>query len=846
MDAPVSAEITIHGRVQGVGFRPLVCRLAKKLGLTGRVCNAGDHVRIEASGTQEALRQFCRLLRQAPPPAEVTTLSIEVKAYRSYEGFTASVSETDKEKKRIPADLGICPSCLAEMQSAADRRCGYPYISCAQCGPRYTILRYLPYDRENTSMKIFSLCSDCRREYESLADRRSHGETLSCYACGPQLQGYTKEEDGRAASLPDVASQAGKPRQIGLEPAEKESDADRRDGGASGSAVAADEAVALVSSGAPAAQAATEAWTAKAKTLLLAGKIIMVKAVGGFNLVCRADDRAIVARLRDVKKRPSKPFAVMVRDLAAARTLCRVSSAEEALLLSPARPIVLLKKKEACAGMVAENVTDVSDALGVFLPPMGLYRQLTELGPLIVTSGNEAGEPILYRDEEAFAFYASHDAVAGLFTYDREILRPADDSVAHAVNGKPLLLRRGRGYLPEPAVTGAKAAPADSFGGVSGTRRRTEPGSRKKTGRAVLAVGAEMEPGFCLEADGSFYPGIVPGDITLEKTALHYSATVQEWLRLLDLTPDLVVGDLHPGYAATLWGKDFARRQGIPFYQIQHHQAHALSVMGEHGLEGPALAVCFDGTGYGTDGSVWGGEFLLCEGTSFRRLGHVKSTLMLGGDVSMRQAWKTALCCLAAAGEDCGDPRFGVVKAALEQGINSIKNSSAGRLFDAAAFLLGLADFNSHQGRCAMALESAARKALQKRLEPLPMAFREEETEAERQRMTLFDPAPLWKPLCSAGKGATGVLSDAICAAALGFHQAVIQMVTAMAEKVQVEQVVLCGGCFVNEILLQGCSALLRKKGFQVYYNEKVPPGDGGISLGQAFFGMLKNASGIG
>lgn len=811
METPVTATITIHGRVQGVGFRPLVCRLAQKLGLTGRVCNVGDHVRIDASGTGEALQQLCGLLRRAEAPVQVHKLLFEPREYTGYVGFTASVSETGKENKIIPADLGICPACLAEMRSAADRRWGYPYISCARCGPRYTILQDLPYDRNTTSMDVFLLCTDCHAEYTSVENRRGHGETISCYACGPQLQAHIKSEDREILSDPSPGFQT------------------------------AGETTSAAASVAEESQTNTRKLVQKAQNLLQAGNIIMVKAVGGFNLVCKASDENAVARLRDMKKRPSKPFAVMVRDMASAAKLCHVSPAEKELLLSPARPIVLLQKKEGCAGAIAANVTDVSDQLGLFLPPMGLYEQLTEAFPLLVTSCNYAGEPILYRDEEALRFYEAQAAIAGFFTYNRSILRPADDSVAHVVNNKPLLLRRGRGYLPEPAVMGSEAMSMNVPTGFSPGAARQQPQENAVT--TVLAVGAEMEPGFCLEHKGYFYPGIVPGDITLENTAAHYTKTIQDWLRLLHLQPDQVVGDLHPAYAGTLWGQAFAREKGIPFYQVQHHQAHALSVMAEHGLRGPVLAVCFDGTGYGTDGTVWGGEFLRCEGPAFQRVGHVQATGMLGGDVSMQQAWKTALCYLAAAGETYPDPRLCIIKAALEQKINLIESSSVGRLFDAAAFLLGLADFNSHEGRCAMALESAARRALQSQIEPLAMAFQQKEVREAGGHVTLFDPAPLWNVLCQAGQSAAaGTFSDKVSAAALGFHEALAQMVAAMAEQAGMAQVVLGGGCFANEILLQRCCTLLQKKGFRVYYNEKVPPGDGGISLGQAYYGVLKGS----
>ena len=353
----------------------------------------------------------------------------------------------------------------------------------------------------------------------------------------------------------------------------------------------------------------------------------------------------------------------------------------------------------------------------------------------------------------------------------------------------------------------------------------------------ILAVGAEMKPGFCLAADRKFFPAEIPGDITLEHTESFFEETVTDWIQLLNIKPDAVVADLHPGYVSTVWGRNFAERCGLPFYQVQHHQAHALSVMAEHHLTGKTLAVCFDGTGAGTDGTVWGGEFLLCEGTDFTRVGHLKPIAMLGGDSSMQQAWKTGLCHLAAAGIVADDRRYPVVRAALQKNINCITTTSMGRLFDAAASILGLADFNSHQGRCAMALEAVARNAVTEKIAPLPLSFAMQNTEDKENKSgkVVFDPGPLWQPMLEA-KGNLQMTG----AAALGFHYAIVDMVLRMAQKQGVEQIVLAGGCFANRILLEASAEALGKGGFRVYFNESVSPGDGGIGLGQAYYGLLR------
>ena len=897
-------KITVYGKVQGVGFRPLVCRLAKKNGLTGFVRNAGTHVEIVATGTAENIDRLCESLTQTERPIHVDEIQRETlflceekndgKAIRpvgktvgnerggaTAEDFIAVPSTEADEVKCVSADIGLCPHCLQEIKEKGNRREGYSYISCAQCGPRYTIIRKLPYDRINTTMDAFDLCGGCGAEYHDMQDRRGHGETISCFRCGPQLKCYVKK-------LPETKFLPLNAENIFLESDKKT---------VCVSCAQDNNFFLSATEKGYAACVADASLVGLACEMLENGQIIMVKAVGGFNLLCRADRREPVTRLRDLKKRISKPFAVMVKDAGDAEKFSYVSPAEKELLESEARPIVLLQKKSPDM-VLAENVTDVSDQVGVLLPSMGFYALLDTSFPVIVTSCNYAGEPILHRDDEAFRFFEGHDAVAALFTYDREILRPADDGVTRVIRNRPQVLRRTKGYMPEAAVVPDKDAVPKAEGNIK-TEKICLQGDRYKHvlqtegpyGDAfpeakILAVGAEMKPGFCLTAGGRFYPAEIPGDITLECTERFYEETVGDWIQLLGIRPEAVTADLHPGYAGTRWGRHFAKQNGLPFYQVQHHHAHALSVIAEHRLQGKVLAACFDGTGLGTDGTVWGGEFLLCEGTGCRRIGHLKPVSMLGGDASMQQAWKTALCHLAAVGVVSPDPRFAVVKAALQRKINCIETSSMGRLFDAAAAILGLADFNSHEGRCAMALEAAARKAVEKKITPLAMAFAKEEvtggdpvirytgesvnknlepetaeakrrlTEGEKEitetgriaaetkstvteaaRKVLYDPAPLWEAVTNLSVGN----EESVYAAALGFHNAVTDIVTDMAERAGIGQVILAGGCFANRILLENCISVLQERGFRVYYNEKVSPGDGGISVGQAFYGSLRN-----
>ena len=870
MEHQITVEITVYGKVQGVGFRPLVCRLAKDNKLTGFVRNAGTHVEIMATGVAEHIEKLCDSLRNAALPVIVERFVCRIVPLQEFATFTSVLSTESKEVKLVSADIGICENCLRELKEKGNRRQGYSYISCAQCGPRYTIIRKLPYDRANTTMDQFALCDDCAEEYGDMQNRRGHGETISCYRCGPQLQCVVKEEYKRFLTSDCIEGNLS---------SESFSDSLKR-------------------------QAQDKTVIAIASELLKQGQIIMVKAVGGFNLLCRADKAEVVTRLRDLKKRMSKPFAVMVTDVTLAEKFCYMSAEEKSLLQSAARPIVLLQKKKRkndwltekiaedslkvsirertdvtssfqinveaeernpVSTFLADNVTDVSDQVGVFLPAMGFYSELDVDFPFIVTSCNYTGQPIIYKDEEAQRFFDEHKNIAALFTYEREILRPADDSVTRIINGRVQVLRRTKGYMPEPIPILNYKNHCDT---VSSDLQCKLTANCKQSERKasihenlwkdnVLALGAQMEPGFCLTAEGQFFPAEIPGDISLEKTEHFFAGSVADWMQLLNIKPQAVVADLHPGYASAQWGKKFAEQNGLPFYQVQHHHAHALAVMAEHHLKGKVLAVCFDGTGFGTDGTVWGGEFLLCEGSVFTRAGHLKSIPMLGGDVSMQQAWKTALCHLAAAGLQSHDSRFAIVKKALQQNMNVIQTSSMGRLFDAASSLLGLADFNSHQGRCAMALESAARVALREKIKPLSLAFAKELARSDEDinysndtrfnetinadgkdnynlEKVLYDPAPIWEALLQVKRERKDV-----CAAALGFHYAVVNMVIGMAESMGVKQVILAGGCFANRILLESCTKELQKKDFQVYYNEAVSCGDGGISLGQAYYGYI-------
>ena len=730
-------RITALGRVQGVGFRPLICRLAGKHHITGTVRNEGGVVTIIAQGSREALLSFMGDIQAARPPVEVAELRAEGISHAPLPDFRAISSGGAARAPLFPADLGICEDCLADMRNPEDHHYGYPYTSCTACGPRYTMIEALPYDRERTAMKDFPLCKDCEKEYQSLSDRRCHAESIACAHCGPQLKGWTRK--GRFEK---------------------------------------------------------EAAMAEAIRLAKEGAILLVKAMGGYQLVCRGDKKETVLSLRCMKHRSGKPFALMMKDIDMAKAWAELSKDEIGMLSSPVRPILLA----APARKVLPEVAFRVPRLGLCLPSTGFYAQLSSGvdAPLIVTSANRSGEPMICKDEEALAYYEAHEDIAGLFFYDREILRPADDSVMQRQGRRPQLLRRTRGFLPEPVVRDAPSG-------------------------MVLATGADMAPGFALTGGGSLYPAEVPCDIRNDRSQEVFRKTEQDWEELLGLSPQAVISDRHPAYLSRMMGENIARERGLPFYTVQHHHAHALSVMAEHHLQEKSLAFVFDGTGYGEDGSIWGGEILLCEGTSMQRVGHLAPVSMIGGDASMKQAWKSALSYLAAADLPSKDPRAPLVRAALSHHVNTIENSSMGRLFDAAAALLGLGEENHFKGECPMALEAAAMAAAH-----APKIFWEGK---ERDGRLQWDGRELIRALLASH----GTIEEK----ALAFHEAIAEMILSSAEHFGLSRILLSGGCFLNQLLLTRAREALQKRGFSVYTNEKVPPGDGGIALGQAWYGLL-------
>ncbi|MFE6281922.1 carbamoyltransferase HypF [Streptomyces sp. NPDC057877] len=749
-------HIEVFGRVQGVGFRPYVHRTATALGLDGWVCNVDGHVRLTVSGHPDRLRELVARLREQPPPlAAVRRIDVtDAPGDRPPgRGFTVVASQADAVSspapREIPPDAAICGACLAELFDPADRRYRYPFINCTDCGPRATVIEDLPYDRERTTMRRFPLCPDCAAEYADPADRRFHAEPLACPVCGPRLAwGRLTGEDALQAAVRAV------------------------DGGG----------------------------------------IVAVKGLGGYQLVCDATDASAVAVLRERKRRPAKPFAVMVADLPLARRLAHTGRAAEAVLASPQRPVVLLRARRR-GGPLAPLVRPGTVRVGLFLPTTGLHHLLLRAldRPLVVTSGNLADEPIATDDDAA---RRALGAVAdGFLTHDRPIRARYDDSVVQVGRGAVLLLRRARGYAPEPLASPVPAA---------------EP---------LVGAGAQLKHTFALAEGDRVHLGAHTGDLADAATLDAFETSYADLTRLTGLAPRTVAHDPHPGYLSTQWARAGRFERCIA---VQHHHAHVAAVAAEHAVTGPFVGVAYDGLGLGDDGTLWGGEILVADLAGYRRVGRFARAPLPGGEAAVRHPWRMALGYLHGL-EPLGAPRpgpgltrpftdrldaraAGVVRAMVERGVNCPPASSAGRLFDAAASLLGLGDTVSYEGQAAVALQSVAGGL---RAGALPWRL------ARADGLWVYDPAPTLTALLEGL--ADGVPVPRLAAA---FHTAVAEVTAALVERAVADggprTVCLGGGCFQNLRLLGEVSRLLRARGMRVLTGRAVPVNDGGISYGQA------------
>ena len=704
----------VQGVVQGVGFRPFVYGLAHREGLGGFVLNDGDGVVIEAEGDPAALDGFAELLRdEAPELARVEKLTVQTLPPDGQAGFEIVASRAAGSSALIPPDIATCDECLRELFDPADRRYRYPFVNCTRCGPRFTIVRSVPYDRANTTMAGFPMCFDCRREYEDPVDRRFHAEPTCCPACGPRL------------SIP------------------------------------LEDAVALLREGA----------------------ILAVKGIGGFHLACDATDEAAVARLRARKVREDKPFAILTAE---PETLAHVGHEERLLLRSPARPVVLLRRRDDAA--VVSSVAPATPWLGMMLPYSPLHHLLASDfgGPLVLTSGNLSDEPIAFEDDEARA--RLHGVADAFLTHNRPIHRRCEDSVVRAA----FPIRRSRGHAPEALPLPVAA------------------------GRPLIAAGAELKSTFCVARGHDAFLSPHLGDLDSTAAYRAFVADLDLYVQMLGVEPEVVAHDLHPEYLATKW----ALEQDAELVGVQHHHAHAAACLAEHGEEGPALALVFDGTGFGTDETLWGGELLRCDLASLERLAWLEPVPLPGGEAAIRAPWRVAAAHLEQAGLPIRWRSWERVRESLK--LDPPRSSGMGRLFDAVAAILGVRDTVTYEGQAAVELEHLAGETP---AEPYPWRFgATNELVAvcylERER---------------------GRPRDEIAAR---FHETVAAgAAQACAEAAEPRIVVLSGGTFQNLRLLASTRRRLEELGFRVLSHRLVPPNDGGISYGQAAVAARRTAS---
>jgi hydrogenase maturation protein HypF len=744
----VRTAIRVEGVVQGVGFRPFVYSLATSLGLGGLVGNDVNGVFAEVEGEPTAVEQFLvSLARDAPPLARIERITTAAMPPDGTASFAIAPSEAGSERRTlVSADTATCADCLAELADPGDRRFGYPFINCTNCGPRFTIVRDVPYDRPRTTMAPFTMCERCAAEYHDPADRRFHAQPTCCPACGPALSLL----------------------------------------GAAGAALP----------GQPLAAAAD---------LLRQGRVVAVKGLGGYHLAVDAASETAAAALRARKHREDKPFAVLVAGLAAARQLCEVDETAARLLASGRRPIVLLPRLPG--GELAAAVAPGNRQLGLMLPYTPLHHLLLAAvaRPMVLTSGNVSDEPIVYRDSEVLERLGG---IADAFlVHDRAIEIRTDDSVVRAFRGREAVIRRSRGYVPEPLAT-ATAFP-----------------------RPVLACGAELKSTFCLARGNHAFVSQHIGDLENAETLRSFTEGIEHFRRLFDITPEVVAHDLHPDYLSTKYAAGLA---GVELAGVQHHHAHIASCLADNRAAGPVIGVAFDGTGYGTDGTIWGGEFLVADLAGFERAAHLAPVPMPGGAAAIRQPWRMAAAYLDAAYPG-GGPQdrldvarrnqrlwAGVLQIA-RRGVNSPLTSSAGRLFDAAAAILGVRDAINYEGQAAVELEQLA-----------------DPGEEGEYRATVGADYPFkifgHELVRSVADEATAGVPPGVIAAR--FHNGIAGLITAcclmLRERHGLSTVALSGGVFQNLRLARAAVGRLESHGFSVLVHSRVPCNDGGISLGQA------------
>ena len=762
MNRIITQQIRVYGIVQGVGFRPTVSRHAMETGITGSVCNKGPYVEIFAQGTKEQVDAFLDALDHRPPK-RAAILKLDVKDAPDppeYASFEIVESEKTKGEIFVSPDIAICDECIEEMNDPKNRRYQHPFINCTCCGPRLTILDALPYDRERTSMKEFPMCPECAEEYYNPETRRYDAQPVCCNDCGPEVYIMDRTERGREAIT-------------------------------------------------------------YARRIIADGGVVAVKGIGGFHLACDATNEAAVSRLRTLKTRPMKPFAVMMRDHTVVERECVIAPEQEEILCGHQKPILLLDKKRG--GKLCPSIAPDNPKVGVMLPYAPVQILLFDYDDgidmpdcLVMTSGNVSGAPICREDKDVREQLSGFcDAV---LSHNRKIRIRADDSVMDFYRGEPYMIRRSRGYAPLPYIL-----------------------SHGFQGR-VLATGGELKNTFCVGVNDLFYPSSYVGDLADLRTVDALQETIGRLQTLLETEPEIVACDLHPKYNSTL----VAEETGRPLIKVQHHYAHIVSCMAENDHEEPVLGVSFDGTGYGSDGTIWGGEILQADYHGFTRIGSIAPFLQMGGDHSSREGWRIACSMILDRYEDpdraleiirtldlCDDNTAKVQRMMFEKRINAVDSTSVGRLFDAVSAILGIRKASTFEGEAATSLQFAAQRGrtLGEKRNPWNGILRElngrkilptDELTAQllEERLAGEDPEVL-----------AYMFHDALAAMAA---RACIEA----SRQTGIRTAALSGGCYQNTLLLELTQKRLEEAGLQVLIHRLVPPNDGGIALGQAVVAM--------
>ena len=764
----------MRGIVQGVGFRPFIYRLANNHELKGSVLNSTEGVVIEVEGPAKRLEEFIAdITSKAPPLAVVERVESSFLPPVGYQSFIIQPSQEEEDKfVLISPDICVCPDCLRELFNPRDRRYRYPFINCTNCGPRFTIIKDIPYDRPKTTMAVFQMCPGCEKEYHNPSDRRFHAQPNACSACGPHVWLVNGKTTGD-------------------------------------NFIEGEEAI------------------MRTRPLLSKGAIVAVKGLGGFHLACDATNDASVALLRERKGRVNKPFAIMSLDCQAVEKYCHVSEAERQLLESPQRPIVLLRRKGDSP--ISALVSPSNSYLGIMLPYTPLHYLLlerrgdeTDTLALVMTSGNMSEEPIAIGNEEALERLGTL-ADAFLF-HDRDIHVRCDDPVTRVFEGKEAIIRRSRGYAPFPVRLNFETKP-------------------------VLACGAELKNTFCIARDNYAFLSQHIGDMENLETLSSFESGIEHFKKLFRVSPEVIAYDLHPEYLATKYALELRRNgtEQLPsetqFVPVQHHHAHIASCLAENGVPEPVIGVAFDGTGYGEDGQIWGGEFLVCDFRHFERRAHLKYVVLPGGEAAIRKPYRMAISYLHRLPSaltsgltlfDRVDPvELEIVRRQIEKGINSPLTSSCGRLFDAVSSLLGICDVITYEGEAAIRLEMLADESIDDGYHwPLPRG----------KLPIVINPEPI---LCDIIDDLKAGVPLAVISAK--FHNAVAEMVSGVCclirERDGLSKVALSGGVFQNLYLLKRTLGHLRKRGFKPYIHHQVPCNDGGIALGQAVIANTKVTS---